>query len=154
MRKYLFRITLTLATLGLLLGTAAAAPEQDVQEPFEQGVAALTQGNPTLAVEKFTAVIKIDPKIREAYINRGIAEMRLSLWGDAVGDFDQALELDPNSPEALYNRGLAYSRQGEFAKAVADYTQAAKFAQGLADLLQPGQQPPGYEKGQGGRQGL
>ena len=101
MRKYLFRITLTLATLGLLLGYALAAPEPDVKEPFEQGVAALTQGNPTLAVEKFTAVIKIDPKLPEAYINRGIAEMQLSLWGDAVGDFDQALELNPSSPRGL-----------------------------------------------------
>ena len=52
--KSLFRITLTLAALSLLLGTAIAAPEQDAKEPFEQGVAALTQGNPTLAVEKFT----------------------------------------------------------------------------------------------------
>ncbi|HLD48465.1 MAG TPA: tetratricopeptide repeat protein, partial [Desulfobaccales bacterium] len=128
MRNYLFRITLTLATVGLLLGSALAAPEPDVKEPFEQGVAALTGGNPTLAVEKFTAVIKSDPKLPEAYINRGIAEMQLSLWGDAVGDFDQALELDPRSPQAFYNRALAYSRNGEFAKAVADYTQAAKFA--------------------------
>ena len=62
----------------------------------------------------------------EAYINRGIAEMRLSLWADAVGDFDQALELAPNSPEALYNRGLAYSRQEVFDKALADYTQAVE----------------------------
>ena len=101
MRKYLFRITLTLAALGLLLGYALAGPEPDVKEPFEQGVAALTQGNPTLAVEKFTAVIKIDPKLPEAYINRGIAEMSLSLWGDAVGDFDQALELNPELPGGL-----------------------------------------------------
>ena len=59
MRKFLFRITLALATLGLLLGYALAGPEQDAKEAFEQGVAALTQGNPTLAVEKFTAALKI-----------------------------------------------------------------------------------------------
>ena len=29
-------------------------------------------------MEKFTAAIKIDPKLLEAYINRGIAEMKLS----------------------------------------------------------------------------
>ena len=128
MRKFLFMITLTLATLGLLLGYALAGPEPDAQGPFEQGVAALTQGNPTLAVEKFTAALKDNPKLVEAYINRGIAEMQLSLWGDAVGDFDQAIDLAPDSPEALYNRGLAYSRQDVFDKALADYTQAAKLA--------------------------
>ena len=126
--------------LGLLLGTALAGPEPDAKEPFDQGVAALTQGNSTLAVEKFTAALKIDPKLLEAYINRGIAEMSLSLWGDAVGDFDQAIELDPNSPEAFYNRALAYSRQTR--------------PRGLADLLQPGQHLPGYEKGPGGSQRL
>jgi tetratricopeptide (TPR) repeat protein len=128
MRKICLVITLTLAVLGLLWGSAAAAPEPDAAAPFEAGVAALTQGNPTLAIEKFTAALKIDPEMPEAYINRGIAEMRLSLWADAVGDFDQALDLAPNSPEALYNRGLAYSRQNVFDKALADYTQAAKFA--------------------------
>ena len=128
MRKVCFVITLTLAALSLLLGIAAAEPEQDATAPFEAGVAALTQGNPTLAVEKFTAALKDNPEMVEAFINRGIAEMQLSLWADAVGDFDQALDLAPNSPEALYNRGLAYSRQNVFDKALADYTQAAKFA--------------------------
>ena len=128
MRKVCSCIILTLAALGLLLGTALAGPEPDAQEPFEQGVAALSQGNPTLAVEKFTAALKNDPEMVEAYINRGIAEMQLSLWGDAVGDFDKALDLAPDSPEAFYNRGLAYSRQKVFDKALADYTQAAKFA--------------------------
>ena len=113
----------------LCLGAAAAGQEKAAaQEPFEQGVAALAQGNPTLAAEKFTAALKIDPEMLEAYINRGIAEMKLDQWADAVGDFDQALELAPNSPEAYYNRGLAYSRQGLPDKALADYTQALKFA--------------------------
>jgi tetratricopeptide (TPR) repeat protein len=128
MRTACFGSILALVALGLLLGTALAGPEPDAKEPFDQGVAALTQGNSTLAVEKFTAALKIDPKLLEAYINRGIAEMSLSLWGDAVGDFDQAIELDPNSPEAFYNRALAYSRQNVFDKALADYTQAAKLA--------------------------
>ncbi|MGO8760984.1 MAG: tetratricopeptide repeat protein [Desulfobaccales bacterium] len=128
MRKVCIVIALTLAALSLLLGIAAAEPEQNATAPFEAGVAALTQGNPTLAIEKFTAALKDNPEMVEAFINRGIAEMRLSLWGDAVGDFDQALDLAPNSPEALYNRGLAYSRQNVFDKALADYTQAAKFA--------------------------
>ena len=155
MRTACFRSILALAALSLLLGTALAGPEPDAKAPFDQGVAALTQGDPTLAIEKFTAALKIDPKLEEAYINRGIAEMRLSLWGDAVGDFDQALDLNPDSAEAFYNRGLAYSRQNVFDKALDDYTRAAKLdPPGLADLLQPGQHLPGYEPGPGGAQGL
>jgi tetratricopeptide (TPR) repeat protein len=102
--------------------------EAQVQELFSQGVDALNQGHPNLALEKFTAALKLDPELPEAYINRGIALRRLEQYVEAVEDFDQALKLTPQSPEALYNRGLAYSLSGLYDKAVADYTQALKYA--------------------------
>ena len=81
---------LTIASIFMItllwLGPALASPEKPgTQESFEQGLNALSQGNPTLAVEKFSAALKQDPEMVEAYINRGIAEMKLALWADAVG---------------------------------------------------------------------
>ena len=120
---------LTILIAALWLGPVAATQENPAaQEPFEQGVTALTQGHPGQAVEKFTAALKVDPEMVEAYINRGIAQMQLDQWVDAVDDFDKALELAPKSPEAYYNRGLAYSRQGIPDKALADYTKALTYA--------------------------
>ena len=108
-------------------------------------MAALSQGNPTLAVEKFTAALKDNPEMVEAYINRGIAEMQLALWADAVGDFDKAMDLAPDSPEAYYNRGLAYSRQQGVRQGPGGLHPGRQIRpQGLADLLQPGQHLPGY----------
>lgn len=104
------------------------AQEAQAQELFSQGVDALNQGNANLALEKFTAALKLDPELPEAYINRGIALRRLEQYVEAVEDFDQALKLAPQSPEALYNRGLAYSLSGLYDKALADYTQALKYA--------------------------
>ena len=74
---------LILAVALLCLGPAAAAPDKpSAQEPFEQGLTALTQGNPTLAMEKFTAAIQLDPKLVEAYINRAVAAMKLEQWAE------------------------------------------------------------------------
>jgi tetratricopeptide (TPR) repeat protein len=130
-KTYVFLFSL-LVTAVLVLpcsyAQAAKGPEAPVQELFSQGVDALNQGNAQLAQEKFTAALKLDPELPEAYINRGIALRRLGQYVEAVEDFDQALKLAPKSPEALYNRALAYSLSGLYDKAVADYTHALKYA--------------------------
>ena len=69
------------------------------QTAFAAGVAALNQGNTTTAVEKFNEALKADPDLTEAYINRGIARLRLDQPVEAVGDFDKALELTPIRPK-------------------------------------------------------
>ena len=88
-RKSSLAIFVIFACIVLGLGPALASQESSTaQESFKQGVEALRQGNHSQAVAQFTAAIKQDPEMVEAYINRGIAEMQLALWADAVGDFD------------------------------------------------------------------
>ena len=101
MRKVCFGIILALTALSLLLGTALAGPEPDAKAPFDQGVAALNQGNPTLAVEKFTAALKIDPNLPEAYINRGIAEMTSVPVGRRGGRFRPGPGTEPRLRRGL-----------------------------------------------------
>jgi tetratricopeptide (TPR) repeat protein len=131
MRNRLYCILSALLLAVLLLPPFSFATDKDqehqAQELFSQGVDALNQGNANLALEKFSAALKLDPELPEAYINRGIALRRLGQYVEAVEDLDKALKLAPKSPEAFYNRALAYSLSGLYDKAVADYTQASKY---------------------------
>ena len=91
-------------------------------------MAALTQGNPTLAVEKFTAALKTNPEMVEAYINRGIAEMKLARgptrW--AISTRPWSWPRTPPRPSTTGPWPTAARRCLD--KALADYTQAVKFA--------------------------
>jgi len=122
MKKNLLLIWVAyLGLMAVLPCLAPAAPSGEAaKDHFSQGIAALSQGNPALAVENFTEALKLDPEMAEAYINRGIAHLKLEQYVDAVTDLDHALELAPQAPEAYYNRALAYSRQGLYDKALED----------------------------------
>jgi tetratricopeptide (TPR) repeat protein len=130
-KPYIFLFYLLVAAVLVLpfsSAQAAKSKESPAQELFAQGVEALNQGDTNLSLEKFNAALKLDPEMPEAYINRGIALMRLQQYVEAVADFDKAAKLAPKSAEVFYNRARAYSLSGLYDKAVADYTHALKYA--------------------------
>ena len=64
MRKSFFEMGMVVLFLGLLISSALAGPEEKTgpaSEPFQQGVAALNQGNAAAAAEKFTEALKARP---------------------------------------------------------------------------------------------
>lgn len=93
----------------------------------------------------FTLAIKYNPKLADAYIERGlmrststginidgldaetIAELNL-----ALADFQQAVKLNPKSAEAFNGRASCYDQLGKKDLALADYTKAIKLDPELA----------------------
>jgi len=89
-------------------------------------------------IEICNKTIELNPKLAEAFNNRGIAYKAKGELDKAIADYNQAIELNPKDAEAFNNRGIAYKAKGELDKAIADYNQAIelnpKDAEAMANL--------------------
>ena len=65
--------------------------------------------------------IQLNPKLSDAYNNRGAAYGREGEYDKAIADFNKAIQLDPNFAVAYHNRGVAYKSKGEQDRATADF---------------------------------
>jgi len=95
-------------------------PAHSLQGWFEDGVVFLQQQEYQQAVEAFTQAIRINPKMAEAYSNRGIAWKGLGDIEKAITDFTRAITLAPRLAEAYCNRAGMWYMLGKWDKAVAD----------------------------------
>lgn len=68
---------------------------------FSDGVKAHSEKNYSLAAEKFTLAIDVNPNDKSAYYNLGLAEMGNRHYGSAMWAFEKVLKMDPNDTEAL-----------------------------------------------------
>jgi Flp pilus assembly protein TadD len=68
--------------------------------------------------------IAANPKMAEAYNNRGLAFYNLELHQQAINDFSQAIRMKPQYAEALNNRGNAYYALDQYEKAEADFNKS------------------------------
>lgn len=81
------------------------------------------EGEPALA--DFDAVIELDRRHAEAYLNRGAALVMLGRPGLAVASITEALSLGVREPhKAYFNRGAAREALGDMRGAYEDYTTA------------------------------
>ena len=73
------------------------------------------------AVCDYTRALNINPRLAEAYLERGILWWReLGQTGQAIADFSAVLCLSPAWPEALFFRGLAYQGASDYPAAIRD----------------------------------
>jgi tetratricopeptide (TPR) repeat protein len=79
------------------------------------------------AIADFDSAIGLDPGEAEAYLNKGMALLRLPDGeGRAIGQFDAALEKKTRRPEfAYYGRAIAHELVGRLKEAYRDYRQAS-----------------------------
>jgi tetratricopeptide (TPR) repeat protein len=73
-------------------------------------------------------VLQIDPKNLRAWQLRGLTNLRLAQWQDAIADYTRALALNPMDPESLYGRGIARIRMNDSVLAKEDFTLAHRYA--------------------------
>ena len=76
------------------------------------------------ALMAYTQAITLDPKLVEAYNNRGIIRDQKGDLDGAMVDYTQAITLDPTYANPYNNRGISHYHKGDFDDAIADYTQA------------------------------
>jgi tetratricopeptide (TPR) repeat protein len=80
------------------------------------------------AFADYTQALILNPKLAEAYYNRGVNYGNKGDYDRAISDFNQVLTLNPKYAQAYYNRGVAYSNKGDYDQAIADYKRALELA--------------------------
>ena len=93
---------------------------------FEQGVAAMNNGDLDRAIASFSEAIGLDPKNAFAFFNRGIAYRNKGDNDRAIADYNEAIRLNPKYGPAFNYRGFAYWKKGENDRAIADYSEAIR----------------------------
>ncbi|WP_207063253.1 tetratricopeptide repeat protein [Motiliproteus sp. SC1-56] len=105
----------TVATLG---DHALSARREQVDILFEHGVAMLRKGDTQQAVTLFDQVLKLAPRMSEAYVNRGYARAVESEHELALVDFHRAIDLYPSQANAYYGAAQSYEALGDLEAAL------------------------------------
>ena len=104
-------------------------------EELEKANGLFARGDYTQALSAYTRALGLNPRLPEAYNNRGLAYYHLRQYSEAVNDFNQAAALKPNFLQAYSNRGMVHLEQGQAAQAIQDCTQALSIDSRFAPAL-------------------
>ncbi len=103
--------------------------------------------NYTAAWTDFNTAIKLNPDLGDAWLNRGVALIRLHSVDEALDDIQKGIALSPSEPEIGYfDRGVAEETLHRFPEAYADYKKALEIDPGFSaasDALKNFQLVPG-----------
>jgi tetratricopeptide (TPR) repeat protein len=88
------------------------------------------------AIEKYSEILKYDPKNAEALCCRGILLARNNNIDDALVDMDAYVDINPNNPTVLCARGVMYFTRGDYGLAANDCTAALKINPDLESAKQ------------------
>lgn len=132
--NHFHRITAILGIATLVSAGAVAVQAQppqtyivqknDAEEVFREGMNKIEQGDFKGAIDDFTAVLKLNPNVPDAYYFRGLARDLLEDNEEAIKDYSEAIRLDPKNTYAYNNRGTVYAELKDYEKAIADYDSA------------------------------
>ncbi len=98
----------------------------------QRAVAWKMAGKPEMAVEDFTAALKINPDDIPSLMGRGFVSFQSGDQKKAIEDFSAVISINPRAAEAWNNRGFNRQLLGDFEKALADYSEATKLAPAYA----------------------
>lgn len=119
-----------LAMSDLLKAKALGSQRANVYEGLGNGYGtlAMDQNNPMLidsAIMMFNKALELDPKMGNAFFNRGIALMQKGRFQEAVNDFNRAAGLMGNRVRDIGgSRGYAYYMMQNYDLAIKDFTAA------------------------------
>jgi tetratricopeptide (TPR) repeat protein len=85
------------------------------------------------AIEHFSRVISIKPKVAHSYFNRGVCYCEMGKYLLAIPDFNAAINLKPDYLLAYNNRGIAYAETGQYQKALEDFDKAIRLNPNFSD---------------------
>lgn len=110
--------------IPLLIAALIVRSSFAADNPFEAGLAALTEGNFDKAISLFTEDIRLQPRNGAAYDNRGFAYLQKGDLDRAIADFTMPIHMRPDYPHPYSNRAHAYEKKGDYSRAIEDYTRA------------------------------
>lgn len=78
------------------------------------------------AVDDYTAALKLDDSLNDAYLGRGVSLARAGWVQDGIEDLDVYIKRVPNSSLAYTKRGIRHLWLGDEAKAKSDFENALR----------------------------
>jgi tetratricopeptide (TPR) repeat protein len=94
------------------------------EQPFNQGLSALQQGQYWPAVRAFDRAVRIDPSYAKAWMHQGDAYMQMNRPIQAVASYNQAIKYHKTFAWLYTSRGKAQAAAGQYTLAIADYDRA------------------------------
>jgi tetratricopeptide (TPR) repeat protein len=131
-----------LALVSWSAGCATQDPAQagaaEAQRHLDDGKESVRSGWTLEGIDHFTAAVKANPDLAEAWFWRGKCEIQMRLdpkWeGDlrlmeqhALDDFSMAIRKNPAYGDAYYNRAMVLSSRAQFKLAVDDLLNAVRY---------------------------
>jgi S1-C subfamily serine protease len=100
-----------------------------------RGNANVELGNFNDAIDDFTRLIAINPRIAGYFDNRLNAYKAIGRYGDALRDANASIQLAPGYAFVYRSRALVYSELGKFGAAIADIDRASAIEPNNSGLL-------------------
>lgn len=94
---------------------------------FHEGLSYFHEEELDLAIKHYSRALERNPRMANAYNNRGVAHQNKGKTEQAKNDFDNALAIEPNHAEAYGNRGNVNDDLGNLDQAIEDYNKALQF---------------------------
>jgi tetratricopeptide (TPR) repeat protein len=105
---------------------AAGAGQSQAVKLNNQGVGKIAKADYKGALKDFAQALKVDPKLTEAHLGRGIAYSGLGNTQAAIKAYNQAIKLKPSFAQAYLNRADEYATLGQKQRAIADLQKASQ----------------------------
>lgn len=93
---------------------------------MELGDKALSERNPSAALEFYTKGIRLEPGNPSHYLKRAFLNMKLDRLEESLQDFNSYIKLDPSSPQGYMSRGMLLGKLGREKEARDDFRQACR----------------------------
>lgn len=84
------------------------------------------------AIRDCTKAIALNPKNKQAYLNRGRVWEASGDWDRAIADYTEAIRIDPNYKSAFLDRSWIWRLKGELDRAISDYSEVIRLNPGFA----------------------
>ena len=121
MRYTSVAVAATLAMVSISTSLHGQRPDDQIDAKslalLQQGKAARAAGNVDGAIGLLESAAAVDPRNRQAFIERAEISERQGLPGKAIRLYREALLLEPNDIEALSGQGQALVTKGAVARA-------------------------------------
>ena len=106
--------------ISFLTGCDLHSAQYYVEQGHEIGLT----GDYISAIKLFDRAIQKNPKLKEAYIQRGLAHECINQTEKAINDYNTLLSFDPKNTMAYYSIGLCKYSQEKFKEAIDCYNKA------------------------------
>jgi tetratricopeptide (TPR) repeat protein len=77
------------------------------------------------AESSFSEAFRLNPRLDQSLLNRGIARVGLGRLAEALADMNRYIELNPDAPDGFLNRAGVLGMQRRYKESLADLERAA-----------------------------